>query len=240
MSHPAKPAAPHPTAKTEATTARHATRLQAARARQRRRLGVRIAVIGAAAIAVLFTIARSTGNGGTGGRASGPPFAVGQPGPGAKAPTFTLPSTAGGTFDLAAQRGKTVLLYFHEGLGCEPCWTQTRDLEANWAAFRALGIDRLVAIAGNPLGALRVKSADEGLRTPVLADPQLTLGERYRTNRYTMMGTSAYGHSFILVGRDGTIRWRADYGGPPDYTMYVSQPALLADLRAGLATGAGA
>ena len=44
-----------------------------------------------------------------------------------------------------------------------------------------------------------------------------------------MQGTSA-GHSFILVGPDGTIRWRADYGGAPDYTMFVPTERMLADL----------
>jgi hypothetical protein len=52
-----------------------------------------------------------------------------------------------------------------------------------------------------------------------------------------MMGTSRDGHSFIVVGPDGLIRWRADYGGAPDYTMYVPSQSLLADLRAGLAGG---
>jgi len=50
-----------------------------------------------------------------------------------------------------------------------------------------------------------------------------------------MMGTSTYGHSFIVVGPDGGIRWRADYGGAPNYTMFVPVDALLDDLRAGLA-----
>jgi peroxiredoxin Q/BCP len=39
------------------------------------------------------------------------------------------------------------------------------------------------------------------------------------------------------VGPDGEIRWRADYGGSPNYTMYVPVANLVADLRAGL-TGA--
>ncbi|MDQ2706498.1 MAG: hypothetical protein M3Z25_02170 [Actinomycetota bacterium] len=48
-----------------------------------------------------------------------------------------------------------------------------------------------------------------------------------------MMGTSRDGHSFILVGPDGRIQWRADYGGAPNYTMYVPLDQLAADLRAG-------
>ena len=48
-----------------------------------------------------------------------------------------------------------------------------------------------------------------------------------------MMG-DRNGHSFILVGKDGRIRWRADYGGAPKYTMFVPDDRLLADLRAGM------
>ncbi len=48
-------------------------------------------------------------------------------------------------------------------------------------------------------------------------------------------GKTTYGHTFIVVAPDGTISWRADYGGAPHHTMYVSPDALLEDLRIGLA-----
>jgi hypothetical protein len=38
------------------------------------------------------------------------------------------------------------------------------------------------------------------------------------------------GHSFVLVGPDGVIRWRADYGGAPNYTMFLPTDRMLADL----------
>jgi len=72
-----------------------------------------------------------------------------------------------------------------------------------------------------------------GLTTPVLSDPSLTVSEKYSANRYGMMGATRDGHSFILVGPDGTIRWRADYGGAPDYTMFVPVDKLLNDLKDG-------
>lgn len=118
---------------------------------------------------------------------------------------------------------------------CQPCWTQVTDIEARFADFEALGVDRLVSITVDDLDLLRQKVADEGLETPVLSDSELTLAEPYETNQYGMMGTSMYGHSFILVGPDGEIRWRADYGGSPDYTMYVEPDDLLEDMRSGLA-----
>ena len=46
------------------------------------------------------------------------------------------------------------------------------------------------------------------------------------------MGNSRNGHTFVLVGPDGVIQWRADYGGAPNYTMYVPGAQLLDDLRA--------
>ena len=51
-----------------------------------------------------------------------------------------------------------------------------------------------------------------------------------------MMGDSRDGHSFIVVGPDGRIAWRADYGGAPNYTMDLPASALLADLARGLGT----
>ena len=68
----------------------------------------------------------------------------------------------------------------------------------------------------------------------MLSDPGLAVSKAYDANSYGMMGTSADGHTFMVVGADGRIRWRADYGGAPKYTMYVPIDALVADLKQGL------
>ncbi len=146
-----------------------------------------------------------------------------------------LEDTEGQTFDLSEKRGETVLLYFQEGLGCQPCWDQIKDMEAQSGAFEELGIDETVSIANNPPDALKQKVEDEGISaTPVLADPYLGVSKTYDANKYGMMGESTNGHTFVVVGPDGKIQWRADYGGAPEYTMYVPVPDLLADMRAGL------
>lgn len=161
-------------------------------------------------------------------------FTVGAPGPGQQAPPIRLPSTSGGTFDLSAEKGKTVLLYFQEGLTCQPCWDQLKDIDTHMSEFKSLGIDQVVSITTDPLTQLKQKATDEGLSSPVLSDPNLTVSKSYSANNYGMMGTSRDGHSFVLVGPDGTIEWRADYGGAPDFTMFVPVPNLIADVRAGL------
>jgi peroxiredoxin Q/BCP len=163
------------------------------------------------------------------------PYAIGDPGVGKAAPEIKLQSTAGGTFDLSSYAGKApVLLYFQEGLTCQPCWDQIVALQKDMPAFRALGIDTIVSITNDPYAQLKQKAVDEGLTIPVLADPDGSVCNQYGTLRYGMMMGMNPGHTFILVGKDGRIAWRADYGGPPKYTMYLPPTAILQDLQAGL------
>lgn len=182
------------------------------------------------------------GKGGGGGSAShgggNYPYAIGSPGPGQPAPPLTLPSTSGGTFDLASYRGKQqVLLYFQEGLTCEPCWTQLQAIQKDLRKFRALGIGPIVSITTDPVDQIKQKVEDEGITIPVLGDvgAKFSSSSAWGTNAYQMqMMGDRNGHTFILVGKNGRIRWRADYGGAPKYTMFVPDDRLLADLRQGM------
>jgi peroxiredoxin Q/BCP len=210
--------------------------------RRERKLRNRVLFWGLAAVAVLaivFALAQLDGVSEGSGEGLGRKYAfeVGTPGPGQPAPALDLPSTQGGRFDLASMHGKNVLLYFQEGLTCQPCWEQLKDLEAQKASLRALGIDQVASITTDSLGDLEQKVSDEGLATPVLSDEGLTVSKLYRANQYGMMGESRDGHSFVLIGPSGRIRWRADYGGPPNYTMYVPVENLLADVREGIKQG---
>jgi peroxiredoxin len=210
------------------------------RKRPRLRTGALVAiVVGVAVLALgaIFFLNNRGGSSAGAGQAGQYAFQVGSPGVGEMAPAIQLASTTGGTFDLASQRGKTVLLYFQEGLTCQPCWDQLKDIQSNISQFKALGIDTIVSITTDPLDALRQKVSDEGLTIPVLSDPLLMVSQAYTANGYGMMGTSRDGHTFIVVGPDGRIRWRADYGGSPNYTMYVPISNLVADIRAGLKGG---
>jgi peroxiredoxin len=159
-------------------------------------------------------------------------YDVGSPGPGDEALPFTLPGTNGEDVALSDFAGQNVLLYFHEGLGCQPCWDQIRDLEAASPQLEAAGIDQLVSITSAPVDLLRQKMDDDGLQSLALADPNLSVIEAYEANQYGMMGDTRAGHSFILVNGEGEIVWRADYGGAPNYTMWLPVDTILADLEA--------
>ena len=211
------------------------------RKEQERRLQMKVSIALGLAVALLagiFVVNREgdpgVSSGSEPGQAGRFEFAVGDPGPGSEAPGFELASSAGGSFELGEQEGQTVLLYFHEGLMCQPCWDQIVDLEGDLDGLRKLGIDELVSITTDPIDQIEQKVADEGIGTPVLSDPELETSEAYSANQYGMMGESRDGHSFIVVGPDGVIQWRADYGGPPNFTMYLPVPDLLADIEQGL------
>ena len=193
--------------------------------------GVRAAIAAglAAAVAGLFVIFNHGSHPGAGGY----PYQVGSPGPGRAAPAFSLAASTGGPVSLSQYRGKSVLLFFQEGLSCQPCWTQISDLEKHAAQLRAAGIGQVISITSDPVGAITQKTRDMGLATPVLSDPGRAVSRAYGANKYGMMGMSADGHTFILVGPNGVIRWRADYGGAPKYTMFLPTTAMLADMKAG-------
>jgi peroxiredoxin len=220
-----------------------ATRRQRETSRQMQRLGGQAVwrrgwIIGGAGIAALVIAAlylvyqSSPGKHGATAGNSGFKHVTGQPGPGRVAPTFTLTSGTGGQVSLTAFRGRNVLLYFQEGLSCQPCWDQIKDLEQNQAALKTAGVDAVLSITTDPASLIGRKVADEMLTTPVLSDPGMQVSRAYNANQYGMMGEMRDGHSFILVGPDGTIRWRADYGGKPDYTMFLPTTKMLADLTA--------
>jgi peroxiredoxin len=207
---------------------------QAQRRAQRRRIVVPAGIAAgiSAVIAVLFVIFQNSSSPSS-SAAGAYPYQVGSPASGQPAPGFSLASSTGGTISLSHFRGKTVLLFFQEGLTCEPCWDQITDLQKHAAQLKAAGIDQVVSVTSDPVGAIITKTRDMGLTIPVLSDPDLAVSQQYQANSYGMMGASRDGHTFIEVGPDGTIEWRADYGGAPKYVMFLPTASLLADIKAG-------
>lgn len=192
------------------------------------------ALITVFAVVVLYLVYQNSqpdpGAAGGSGGGSGYKHVAGEPGIGDQAPGFTLPASTGGQVSLADYRGQSVLLYFQEGLMCQPCVDQITDFERNQAALTKAGVDTVVSISHDPLDQVTQVTADQNLSTPWLSDPAQRVIHAYDAHKYGMMQGTSAGHSFILVGPDGTIRWRADYGGAPDYTMFVPTERMLADL----------
>ncbi|GIV00294.1 MAG: peroxiredoxin [Actinomycetota bacterium] len=147
----------------------------------------------------------------------------GGPSAGDPAPGFTLPSTHGGSVALSDLRGRAVLLYFSEGVGCDPCFSQMVELERNADLLADAGLTVLPVVV-NPAAGVRRELARFGIRTPFLID-----ADRSVSAAYGVLGQGMHpdlpGHTFVLVDEEGRIRREVTYP-----SMFVETEALLDDL----------
>lgn len=157
-------------------------------------------------------------------------------GTGLIAADFSLPATTGGTFKLSDYRGKSnVLLFFNEGLSCQPCLAQMQGLDALNANFKNLNIVA-ISITADPPQVLSQWVQSGGPRYGmVLSDQGLQVSRMYDMlgPNVSMMPGSAPGHSFVLVNKDGVIVWRHDYG---PYNMSVTNDEIIAAVKQALGT----
>jgi peroxiredoxin Q/BCP len=155
-------------------------------------------------------------------------------GNGSVAPDFSLPSTSGSTFKLSDYRGKSnVLLFFNEGLSCQPCLTQMQGLDALNSEFKSLNIV-VVSITADPVQTLADWTQSSGPRYGmVLSDQGLQVSRMYGMlgSDVSMMPGTAPGHSFVLVNENGMIVWRHDYG---PYNMNVPNDEIIAAVKQAL------
>lgn len=143
---------------------------------------------------------------------------------GKKAPPFSLASSSGGNVSLSDLRGENVLIYFNEGVGCDACFYQTVELEQNQAQLEEAGLS-LVAVVVNPLDQIRPELDRFGIRTPYLIDEGAEVSKAYG-----MLGKGMHanlpGHGFVLIDRDGYIRWEREYP-----SMYASTQEILDQIQ---------
>jgi len=163
---------------------------------------------------------------------------------GDRAPDFSLPSVDGKTFSLSDFKGKkNVLLFFQEGIMCPPCWQQEVDLELKKADLDALNVEP-VMITVDPPAALVQAKAQYGIKSTVLYDNDLTVSRQYDVLRDSMHPGERPGHVFVLVDKEGKIRWyysaykATGSGGHHSGggTMYVPVETVLNSIQSALST----
>lgn len=157
----------------------------------------------------------------------------------AEAPDFTLPATTGGTITLSDFRDKeNVLLYFHEGLSCQPCWEQIPELEKGLPEFEKMNV-ALLSIALDPVEKWKDAIDQYKITTPILSYDAVKTEVDYNLLPYSMgMGRRA-GHTFVLVDTDGKILWRKDYWPSRGHMvagglMFVSADEVVSEVTAAL------
>lgn len=156
---------------------------------------------------------------------------------GTVAPDFTLPSTDGRTIHLADYRGQQdVLLYFHEGLTCQPCLDQVAELQKIKPQLDEANVQLFAVALDGVLDQQAALARINATAIPSLSYASAQTEVEYDLTRLSMgMGRRA-GHTFILVGKDGTIEWRKDYWtgngmNAPGGTMFVNADEILTNVK---------
>lgn len=109
---------------------------------------------------------------------------------------------------------------------------QVVDLHSD-ERFRALDVE-LLSISPDSLNDWRGGVEEFGIRSPALSDEGNRVAEDYGVMLWAMP-TGEPGHTFVLVDRDGTIRWLQDYGAPQNGgLMYVAPSDLVPEIEAHL------
>ena len=152
------------------------------------------------------------------------------------APNFSLPSTDNQTVTLSSFRDKrNVLIFFHEGLSCDPCMQQMPELEKVSGNFEEMNVE-LLYVTFDPIDQSKEALKRFGIKKPILSYNSAQTEVDYDLTNYSMdMGRRA-GHTFILVDTNGRIMWRKDYwpgrghmvsGG----TMFVSSNEIVEEVK---------
>jgi len=141
------------------------------------------------------------------------------------APLFTLTDTSGTKTSLAALRGKNVLLFFSEGAGCQPCFTEMAQIEKD-PGFAAAGLT-VLPIVMNTREQVLPDMAANGVRTPFLLDNG-TVSKAYGTIGKGMHAELP-GHGFVLIDKSGKQRWYGEYP-----SMFLAPADLLKEVKAHL------
>lgn len=130
---------------------------------------------------------------------------------GKKVPDFKAEST-GGEFDLAATRGKQVVLYFYPKDNTPGCTTQGQDFAAKHASFKKAGC-LVVGVSRDKIKSHENFKAKFEFPFELLSDPDETLCELFGVMKMkSMYGKQVRGveRSTFLISAEGKLirEWR--------------------------------
>lgn len=130
-----------------------------------------------------------------------------QPGPGSKAPTFSLPRDGGGTLSLADFKGQNLVLYFYPRADTPGCTVEAKAFSELTAAFKKAGT-AVLGVSADPVKAQDAFKAKYGLVIPLASDETHKMLDAYGVwGEKSMYGKKFMGitRATFLIGRDGRV-----------------------------------
>lgn len=145
---------------------------------------------------------------------------------GKPAPKFTLTDRDGNSISNDSLKGKKVLLFFNEGLACYPaCWNQMIELNKD----ERLKKDDTVIFSVVTDSPSSWKQATEKMSDLAIVNVAFDEGSASKdfgaTTVPSTMHTGQAGHSYVIIDKDGEVRWVLD-----DPRMAINNGAIYAQL----------
>ena len=129
------------------------------------------------------------------------------------APDFTLTDKNGTAVKLSDLRGKTVVLFFNEGLMCYPaCWSQMSQLSSDSRLNTASVESYSIVIDAAPNWGPAVTKMPELAQAKVLYDTDSIVSKEYGMLKTTSsMHYGVYpGHSYVVIDPQGVVKYIFD------------------------------
>jgi len=124
--------------------------------------------------------------------------------------------------------GRKALLYFSEGVMCQACLQQIRDIDEVGREMSRRHI-QLVSITPDSTAELKQAVDQYGISSPMISD-----SNRDMSQAFNMLGKGMHadtpGHAFVLIDGQGKVLWQRDYYQPPYRVMYVKPAQLFKDI----------
>lgn len=159
-------------------------------------------VAGAAVLAIVLAVYF---RGGGGSQGSGPAALAGQ-----QAPSFAVPQLNGGSSELAAYRGRVVVMNLWASW-CPPCRAEMPDLQRLYAAYRSKNVVVLGVDQGESAQRVNAFAGSLGIHYPILLDQQQQYGRVYAA-----LGLP----TTVVVDANGVVA--RGFDGPLSYSQMVS------------------
>jgi peroxiredoxin len=125
-------------------------------------------------------------------------------------------------------RGRKTLLFFSEGVMCQACFEQIRDIEKVGTELEKRGV-ALVSITPDDEDVLTDAIDQYEITTPMISDEDRDMSAAFDTLGQGMHSDTP-GHAFVLLDKAGKVVWQRDYWLAPYRKMYVEPAKLLDDL----------
>jgi peroxiredoxin len=193
--------------------------------------GILVGVAVVAVIGVSFAVPRLTGGKSGSATHAGMASALGTGPIVGGAPRFRESNVVSGrTISSQTLRGHKTLLFFSEGVMCQACLQQIRDIDdvGRMLAKRHIA---LVSITPDSPAELKQAIGQYGISSPMISD-----GNRDMSEAFNMLGKGMHadtpGHAFVLINGRGQVLWQRDYYQPPYRAMYVKPAMLFKDIPA--------